>query len=412
MGGRDPGAVSRVTQLHMMLRDAAWLRPDRARAISQILLVAAAVCLALLLYAQLSRPGGGGDAPDVARDFASFWTAGRMALGGHAAEVYLPAAHLAAQQALYGAGIAGYAAFFYPPVFLPLCAALALLPFGVAAILWVVASLLAYAVALRRLLPLPGGVVAALAYPAVFINAGFAQNGFVSAALFGFAAVWLERRPVCAGICLGALAYKPQLGVLVPVALAAAGRFRAFAAAGAMVLLLVAVSAAVFGIDTWQSFLADASEARRWMQDGNVGFAKMTSAFAAVRLFGGSIVAAYAVQFVVALGAIITLVAIARRRPGGAAEISATAAATLLATPFSLHYDFVVLAVPLAWLLTQASRTAWRPWEKTVLAAVWLWPIVALLAAIAADIPLAPLAPAALLLLMLRRVVENRRTVR
>jgi hypothetical protein len=381
------------------LRDAAWLRPDRARAIANLLLATSAICLGLLLYAEISRPGGGG-APDVARDFASFWTAGRMALAGRAADVYLPAAHFAAQQALYGAGISGYAAFFYPPVFLPLCAALALLPFGVAVTAWISLTLAAYGAALRRLTAGWGGVVAALAYPAVFINAAFAQNGFVSAALFGGAAVWLERRPVLAGICLGALAYKPQLGLLAPLALAVAGRFRAFAAAAATVALLVAVSVALFGLDSWRTFLSDSTEARRWMEDGNVGFAKLTSAFAAVRLLGGPVAAAYAVQGVVALAAAVALAAVARRRRG---EIAALVAATLLATPFSLHYDFVALAVPLAWLLAEAERTGWRAWEKTLLGLVWLWPVVALIGAVAGGVPLAPLAPAVVLALVARR---------
>ena len=43
----------------------------------------------------------------------------------------------------------------------------------------------------------------------------------------------LDRRPVLAGILFGALCYKPHFGMLIPVALAASGRWRAFGAAAA-----------------------------------------------------------------------------------------------------------------------------------------------------------------------------------
>ncbi len=62
----------------------------------------------------------------------------------------------------------------------------------------------------------------ALAFPAVFINLGQAHNGFLTAALIGAALVLLERRPIVSGILIGLL-YKPQFGLLIPLALAAIG---------------------------------------------------------------------------------------------------------------------------------------------------------------------------------------------
>ena len=43
----------------------------------------------------------------------------------------------------------------------------------------------------------------ALAFPAVFVNLGHGHNGFLTAALIGFALLWLDRRPVVAGILFG-----------------------------------------------------------------------------------------------------------------------------------------------------------------------------------------------------------------
>lgn len=376
-----------------------WLNAGRATAIARVLVAAWMVCIALMLWGQLAGSGGG--APTLARDFASFWTAARMALGGEALEAYHPEAHLAAQQALYGSADAGYAAFFYPPPFLLVCLPLGLLPFGAAAAAWALGGAAFYAAGIRRLLP--GGAVAALAFPAAFVNLAYAQNGFLTAGLFAFAGVWLDRRPWLAGACLGALACKPQFGLLAPVALAAAGRWRAFGGAAGAALGLAAAATLAFGPEVWARFLGVSTLARLWMQNGNVGFAKMVSVFAALRQFGAPVDAAYAGQAAVALGCAGLLASIVARRPGGPAEMASLACCTLLATPFALHYDLAIAAVPLAWLAAEAGRAGWRPGERAAAAALFAAPLAILVAAFAAGLPLAPPALAALLLLLWRR---------
>jgi hypothetical protein len=73
----------------------------------------------------------------------------------------------------------------------------------------------------------------------------------LTAALFGAATLLIDGRPVPAGLLFGMLCYKPHLGLLIPVALAAGRRWRAFTAAVAAVLGLCAFSAVLFGVDTW-----------------------------------------------------------------------------------------------------------------------------------------------------------------
>ncbi len=62
---------------------------------------------------------------------------------------------------------------------------------------------------------------------AVFINAVGGQNSTWTAALSGSGLSLLERRPLLAGGLLGLLIYKPQLGLLIPVALLAGRHWRA-----------------------------------------------------------------------------------------------------------------------------------------------------------------------------------------
>jgi alpha-1,2-mannosyltransferase len=356
--------------------------------------------------------------PGVSADFISFWTAGQLALEGHAADAYRQIPHYLKQLALYHDPIRGYLAFFYPPFFLLPCAALALLGFFPAVCVWIGTTCLGYAAAMRGILSksLQQGEhawVLFLGYPAVMVNAGFGQNGFLSAALFGGAAVWLERRPELAGLCLGCLAYKPQLGIIVPLGLVVAGRWRCLAVACLTVLTLTAVVTLAFGADVWPAFFARMEVARQsWMEAPDPSYLRfLITVFGALRLHDVSLPLAYAVQGFVTIGAAFMLVrALLQRPPGarsGAAEIAAIAACVPFCSPFMLEYDLVILAVPMAWLLGEALRDGFRHGEAAVLVSAYLAPVLFKITAFDNVLKLTVIAAAgALFALVLRRMTE------
>ena len=114
--------------------------------------------------------------------------------------------------------------YSYPPVLLLLLITpLALMAHVPALLAWLAAGWYAFYRALRLAMPGQGALLLALAAPAVFVNAVGGQNGTWTAALFGGGLSLLERRPLLAGGLLGLLIYKPQLGLLIPVALLAGG---------------------------------------------------------------------------------------------------------------------------------------------------------------------------------------------
>ncbi len=364
---------------------------------------------------QASAPG----VSKLSGDFAGFWTAGQLALEGRAADAYRQLPHFALQLALHHDPGWGYLAFFYPPFFLLLCAGFALLGYFPALCLWLATSCACYVAALRGLLPkgLREGArvwVLFLGYPAVMVNAGFGQNGFLSTALLGGAAVWLDRRPELAGMCLGCLAYKPQLGIIVPLALAAAGRWRCFAVAGATVLTMAAAATLVFGADIWPAFIAGMGEARRnWMEPPNPLYLQYwITVYGAVRLHGGPLLLAYAAQGMVGVAAAFMLVLALRRRPLGArsgrAEGAAIAACVPFCSPFMLEYDLVILAVPMAWLLSEALRDGFRRGEGVALLGAYFAPALFKVAAFDGAMKLSVIAAAALLFaVVLRRMTEK-----
>ena len=122
----------------------------------------------------------------------------------------------------------------------------------------------------------------------MFINLGHGHNGFLTAALIGAALVSLDRRPLLAGVLIGLIAYKPQLGILFPLVLAATGRWRSFAAAAATIAALALITTLAFGVSVWDAFLASTHFTRIIvLEAGETGWHKIQSVFSLVRIWGG-----------------------------------------------------------------------------------------------------------------------------
>jgi alpha-1,2-mannosyltransferase len=385
------------------LREATWLTRERALAYGRILLVmslTAAVVWTALAHGGLDRMG-----KPLGTDYASFWTASKLALGGHPLQVYDITAHHAEQTRLFGRDV-GYSAFFYPPIYLLICLPLALLPYFASLAVWLGVTGLAYWRVVRAWLGDRFGALAIFSFPAVLVNIGHGQNGFLTTALFGGGALMLDRRPIVAGMLFGCMVYKPQLGLVIPLALIAAGRWKTIGAAAATVLILAGLSAALFGLDAWRGFLAVSPVAKAALEQDLVGYAKMQSTFAGVRLLHGGLGLAYAVQIAVALAACAGLVLLQRRSFRSGAEGPAMMTAALLASPFLLDYDLLLLAIPLAWMAREGLRTGFRPWEKLVLALAFVLPLMSRSVASTIGLPLAPIVIGAVFVLVLRRGLE------
>jgi hypothetical protein len=394
----------------------AWLDRRRVRAGAAILL---ALQLAGFLFIVTGTHGWivPLDKPTTT-DFVSFYAAGALANAGTPALAYDHAAHLAAEERVTAAGIE-YQFFNYPPVFILVCAALATLPYLVAFIVFEGATLCFYLVVAARILADRSvtALVALLAFPIVFWNLGLGQNGFLTAGLFGAATLTVDRRPVAGGLLFGALCYKPQFGILVPLALAAAGQWRAFAAAGASAVALVLASIAMFGAPTWQAFIAAASASPEMYQSGRILFAGMATTFGAARLVGADPALAYGLQAAASLGAASLVVVVWRRRLSLPTRAATLAAASLVAAPLALLYDLMFAAIAAAWLIRDRHSPAAATWEKPALAALYLCLALAGHPSFAGrwHVPVFPLAAIALLAIAgarARREMAQRRNAR
>ncbi len=384
------------------LREAPWVTGRRIRDYSTILIAAYAAAALWALAGQgpndpLSRP--------VGTDFLSFWTVSSALHGGEARAVYSPAALAALEHAVdpTAAGDLFYA-WAYPPIALLIVYPLALLPYLWSLAAWLAAGLAAYLAALWRILPRRLTLWAGLAFPAVFVCLAHGQNGLLTAALLGWGLLLLEQRPAPAGILIGLLAFKPQLGLIVPIALAAGGHWRTILAAAATVAALAVLSLAMFGVDAWSDFAASLPFARTMLEQGLVPYYKMQSAFAAARLAGSGIPLAYAVQGAITLAAVGLVVWVWRKPTRQDLKNAVLMTAAPLATPFVLDYDLTLLAFPVAWLTANGLRSGALPWERTTLVAICLAPLILRGGALLTHVVVTPWLEAALLLVLAMRV--------
>ena len=100
----------------------------------------------------------------IANELVNVLAAGRLALDGSPAAAYDWPLHKAAEVRAVGHDFANYYGWHYPPPFLFVAAALAILPYLAAAIAWLVATLGAYAATLGGILGGRAGVFLALGF--------------------------------------------------------------------------------------------------------------------------------------------------------------------------------------------------------------------------------------------------------
>jgi hypothetical protein len=195
-----------------------------------------------------------------------------------------------------------------------------------------------------------------------------AQNGFLTASLLGASLLFLERRPVLAGVFVGCLTYKPQYGILFPVALVASRQWRAIASAAVTAAVLVAASIALFGADVWAAFphgFAVQGELSLGADpDSNWGY--LQTAYGLIRSLHGPTQLAWLVQGLVTLGGAVTVWIIWRSRVCYELKAATLSAAALLATPYAFAYDMAAIVIPAAFLATDQLRRGLLGGEKTM----------------------------------------------
>ncbi|HET7681998.1 MAG TPA: glycosyltransferase family 87 protein [Xanthobacteraceae bacterium] len=413
--------------LLLTLQSGDWLTRERVRLWALAVLLASAGGIAFLWIT--SNGLDDFQAKPLGTDFSNIYAGGTYVLDGKPELAFDPALQHAREKEIFGAHTPFYG-WCYPPFLLFVAAALALMPYLTALFVWQATTFPLYLLAIWAIFSssLPNQhrgdskpslfdelvrsrmwLLLAVSFPAVFVNLAHGHNGFLTAALMGFALLWLDRRPIVAGILFGLLAYKPQFGLLIPLVLIATDRWKTFAAAAATVGMLALAATLAFGPQVWPAFFASTAFTREVvLEAGGTGWYKIQTVFSWVRMWGGPIPLAYTVQILVTLVCALAVTWLWRSRSSARLKAAGLIFASLLSTPYSLDYDLLVLAPAIAFWAADGLSRGFQSWEKTTLAALWMVPLIARTFAEATSIPLAaPLLLVAFALLLHRAACQS-----
>lgn len=294
----------------------------------------------------------------VGRDFLNFWMYGRAAWLPDPSRFYDAHIYNAALTALLGADYPGQN-WSYPPSIMLIAAPFGRLSYFAALLCWTVLGIGVFVwVSVRRigdrrlLIPI-------LLSPAAVFCLMSGQSSFLTAAMLLTIIACLDRRPVLAGVLIGLLTLKPQLGLLFPVMLAASGRWRVFFVATICALLIAALTAAVFGPQVWVDFVLKGLPVQNLVlaDPERVGTPFYPTIFMNVRGTGASYGVAMAVQVcfsALAVGAVF----FAYRFRKDADPLLLTAlffACSISVVPYLLAYDTLTMTC-LAVMLLAAGK--------------------------------------------------------
>ncbi|GAA0778856.1 DUF2029 domain-containing protein [Roseibium denhamense] len=381
------------------VRRAEWLTWDRIRiacVFSAIGMVLGLAYLLLLPNAQTSPTGL------LIMDYLAYWLAGQQALNGTPGVVYDTFVFLEMQRTM--SGTEDFLTFFYPPPFQMMLMPFALLPYKAAFVVFAATTTVFLAFVCRLITGNWVWAICLILIPASFNNVFHGQNAALTAALFGLFALGIDRGKYWwAGIALGLLTIKPQLGILAPFALIACWNWRAFAGASATALVLAGLSVLVLGSNVWVLFWTQAPLATDIMNAGNIDWAKMVSVYSSVRQLGVGHSAAMGVQALTGIAMLVCVWLVWSRSADTFARTAVLAAGTLLSTPYAHSYDVLVLVVPCAFLIVTGTAKGFLDYEKAGLAIVIGLAASTASIAILSGVPIAPLLPALMVWMGMRR---------
>ncbi len=257
----------------------------------------------------------------------------------------------------------GLRPFVYPPTALLAFAPFAMAPFAVANALWTAAGFallvitMAGQVKSQRVLILLAMVLS----PASVLVVITGQVTFVIAALTVVGLLSLKTRPWLAGVLFGvAGAIKPQVMVLLPVAMIATGQWRVLAAAAATASLAALASLAMFGPQAWLDWFAAMPRFEHFIMTTpglERGVITPTGLGLSLHLDPAALLF-WRLGFGAAGIALAWLVF--RRTEDPARRLVALLGGGLLISPYAMHYDAALLAPAAALMLTH--RAAPRAW--------------------------------------------------
>jgi alpha-1,2-mannosyltransferase len=327
-----------------------WITAKRLRVHGTIL----AVCLWSLYIWTIATPGlrdRNGNLKGT--DFLHFYTLGAIAAEHRGADLYdmNAQARLAAQRVPQAAGIKYLP--LYPPQLSILFAPLAHLPYASALVVWWVFSAAIYALCcycVWRACPNLRGrgwiiTILAVAFPGFFHLIAWGQTSALALACFTLIYFLLRaQREFLAGVVLGCLIFKPQLGLAAAVVFIAIGAWKTILAAALSAAAELSVGSFYYGMDPLRRWIDMLWHVRRMLpllEPRPYQTHSLRTFWALLVPWKDLPFALYIVSAAVVLGLTITTW---KRSTSLALRYSSLLLATVLVAPHLTVYDLVILA--------------------------------------------------------------------
>lgn len=330
---------------------------------SVTLIFVAAILLAAVVAT--SRPG----TLALHIDFKVFWAAGKLVLAGEPLAVLeadrLALVHLREPEV--------WMPWLYPPAYLFFIAPFGAFSFSTAFTLAAGLSVTLAAFAVR---PFVAGVtplwIALSLAPAYMPALMIGQNSLVwMAGLLAALAALRGGRWVLAGVLIGCLTLKPQLGVMIPFALLAVGAWRTIIAATVTALLLLALPTLVVGVPFWDLLADNVLRQGSQLQANLADIELLVGPVSLLQPFGIPPALARIVQVAIGFASAASVVVLWRAQNlSFDAKVAGLLTAILLSAPYLWYYEAALMPA-IGLFLVRAGILAPRPSHLLFLFFLW-----------------------------------------
>ncbi|MDB5445581.1 MAG: hypothetical protein JWQ97_898 [Phenylobacterium sp.] len=192
--------------------------------------------------------------------------------------------------------------------------------------------------------------------PCVLLVADCGQAPFIMGGLVIGAFAIMDERPTLSGVLLGlAACIKPQIVLLVPIALMADGRWRTLIVAGLTGVVVCAASAAIWGVHIWFDWLGALGRFKDYVAANRGLIMTGSTPYAWLKHAGFNGAWAYLLAPLAVAAVWFTF----RTRQELADRLIALFGGILLITPYAMNYEYTLLAPAVAIYLARVKDPRW-----------------------------------------------------
>lgn len=295
---------------------------------------------------------------NVNRDFVNYWFSGRLVLTGEYIDLFSQPDYQKKLQGAFNLGVLELRSWSYPPHFLLVTTPLGLLPYLAAYGIYQLMSLALFSysirmailnseISLNRDTNLIIIIFAFFLSPFVILQIAAGQNGLFFGSIMIIALAARNTNKILAGIALGLLTMKPQLGLLFPVLLLIERNFCVIFLAIISTLFLIGVSVLFFGLESWELFLTETVSYQQLVTHKWEGLflRMMPNWFGSLRAMDIVSTQAFQIHFIIVFGVFcLTIYGFLKSEKALFSSVL-LCAATFVLLPYAFTYDLGALLV-------------------------------------------------------------------